>query len=389
MSTLAPLFSSLALAAAAALPGNTLQQILADCETRSTALWDRPLCAPAVLVDPTSGAMQTSEPGPSAPLPATRANTSLQWGGRTWIMLLAPLPEGRAERRTLVYHELFHAHQAALGFPANAEIAGHLDRPDARIGIRLEWNALAAALTSDQPEMNRHLAAARAFREERLRDDPVAAAAERALMRHEGLAEYTGVALSGAAASLALSRLQRAHARPSLARNFAYVSGPAWGLLLDKTVPSWRQRLERDPQLDLADLVPVAPAHPADAGAYDRKRIEAEEAAHAEASRAAVADLQHRTEPRRTLRLGLEKMSIDFDPNRVRRLADGSAVYEKVTLRDAWGEARVDGVPLRIVEDFGDAYIPWPLEQGSSLELEAGWRVVRNPEGGFVLEPGH
>ncbi len=72
---------------------------------------------------------------------------------------------------------------------------------------------------------------------------------------NEGLAEYTGVALSGAAARLVLRDLEDGAAKASFTRSFAYATGPAYGLLLDKYKAGWRDRVKAADEL--SDLLTV------------------------------------------------------------------------------------------------------------------------------------
>src|SRR5688572_9017169 len=201
--------AALLLAAAPALANAedydaAFRPFLDDCARAGEALWGQSLCARIVLVgDAEHVALWTSEAPPKG-LPAVRANTAVEWDGRTWLMLLAPLPADDADRRALVFHEAFHVHQRALGLPPNTTAAAHLDTAAARTSLRLEWNALAQALQSTGDARHAHVRQALAFRAMRLSPDAAFATAEREQMRHEGLAAYTGTALSGAPVRIAL-----------------------------------------------------------------------------------------------------------------------------------------------------------------------------------------
>ena len=366
-------------------PADAARSFLADCERAGRALWGRSLCAPVVVADPASAEPRwTSEPPPAAPLPPMRANTALEWDGRPWVMVLAPLPAAERDRRALVFHEAFHVHQRALGLPPNLTVAAHLDGAAARTSIRLEWNALAQALQTDGRARDAHVAQALAFRAQRLAADAAAAAAEREQMLHEGLAAYTGVALSGEPRAAARDALRTEAAKPGYARTFAYASGPAWGLLLDDLRPGWRSGLGTT--IDLPDLARRAPAATPTPAAYGGDTILAEETAAAAARQATLDRLLAATDPARSLRLPLAQMTMDFDPGRVTPVPDGSSVYEKMTLRDAWGSVQVDGQALRIAGDFTAAFVQWPLPAPGTLELAPGWKIVADAGGGAHVE---
>lgn len=374
----------LAAALAAAAPASPeLKPYLDTCAAKGERLWGRPLCAPVVIVDPATGKYSTSHATPVEPLPAMRANTSFNWGAQQWVMVLAPLPSDPSDAAALLFHEAWHVHQAALGFPANTAVAAHLDDPTARYLLRLEWAALGAALQSHGARQRGHIAQALAFRQRRLAGKPEAAASERDQMRHEGLAAYTGTALSGAPQRVALEALQGGAKRAALGRSFAYVSGPAWGLLLDRQSPGWRRQTEG---ADLPDLMAIKPAAVARAEDYGGGAILAEETLAAAERARRIAAAMTATAESRALRLPLAQMSMDFDPNRVSSGPDGSSLYDKISLGDRWGRIRVDGTALRISPDFTAAFAPWPLPDGA-LELAEGWRVEERAGGGAVLIP--
>lgn len=376
---------SIAVASAAAAPSSDLATFVRDCDAGGRRLWGQTLCAPVVVVDPATGAFQTTQPPPSAPLPSIRANTGFDWGGRRWIMLLGPLPKDARALNGLLFHEAFHVHQAALGLPANNSLAGHLGTVEGRYLIRLEWNALAAALRSTGAARRTHVAQALAFRARRLAGNEAAAKAEREQMRHEGLASYTGAVLSGDPVGFALSELEGGPRRASLARSFAYVSAPAWGLLLDALRPGWRRALGSG--LDLPDMIPIAAARITRPDSYGGGSILAEEALAGAERDARIRAAVEATAEDQGLRLPLGQMQMNFDPNQLLTAPDGSPLYSKITLSDRWGRIEVDGFPLRISPDYKAAFARWPLKAPDKLELAPGWHVEARPGGGAILVP--
>lgn len=357
-----------------------LEDYVAHCDTAGRTVWNVSLCAPVVLVAQDGTIIWTSITPSSAPFPSTRANTSVDWGGRKWVMLLAPLPDGDAALRRLVYHESFHVQQAALGFPENMAVAAHLESEQARVSMRLEWKALERALATTGSERKRHVAQALAFRQQRL-SDATARNDERAQMRHEGLAEYTGTVLSGDANTLAIDSLKHGNDRPSYARSFAYVSGPAWGLLLDALAPNWKTTIAKTPDADLPDLIPIKTSRKPMPGVYDGVAIAQEEADRATRLKRIIDEATQRTSEANGLLLPLAKIQLDFDPNRVTPMPDGSQVYDKITLTSDWGTVRVEGAPLRIVKDWNAAYVPWPVPDKMTLKLDDGWKIQRGADG--------
>lgn len=198
-------------------------------------------------------------------------------------------------------------------------------------------------------------------------------------MLHEGLAAYTGAALSGAPIRVALAALEDGVTKPGFSRSFAYASGPAWGILLDDMRHGWRKGLRTE--TDLPDLIGLPPAAEARPRGYNGVTIHREESAIAATRQANLDRLLIATDPTRSLHLPLAKMGMDFDPNRVTAAPDGSSIYEKMTLSDVWGSVDVDGHALRISGDFTEAFVQWPLPSPDSLQLSAGWTVVTDETG--------
>ncbi len=316
-------------------------------------------------------------------MPAARANTAISWGGQPWIMVIEPLPSDAAERASLLFHEAWHVHQDVLGYPSNNAVAAHLDDPVARYLIRLEWAALEQALSSHGASQHRHIAQALAFRKRRLAKRPEAAEAERQQMRHEGVAAYTGTALSGEPERLALAVLRSGAERAALGRSFAYVSGPAWGLLLDRHAPGWRRSGEK---ADLPDMLPVAPAEIARPDAYGGTEILSDETLAGFERARRIREAMEATSEFRGLRLPLEQIRMDFDPDRVSTGPDGSTIYHKITLGDRWGRVQLEGIGVRVLSDFTAAFAPWPLPDGA-LNLAPGWRVEERAKGGAAVVP--
>jgi hypothetical protein len=353
------------------------------CASAGDRLWGRSLCAPVVVVDPRTGAVATSRKAPGAPLPPLRGNTAIKWGGEDWIMVLDPLPADPAARAAMLFHEAWHVQQEALGLPLNMAVAGHLDDAPARYHLRLEWAALKEALGSTGARRRAHVSQALAFRQRRIRADPERAASERDHMRHEGLAAYTGTALSGAAKKLALAEIEAGPRKPSLSRSFGYVSGPAWGLLLDAMAPGWRSKLAGG--ADLADLMPAKPAAVLRADDYGGTLVLAEETLAGVQRAAGLRAAVDATAPQRALRLPLGKLNMSFDPNGVSAAPDGSSLYRTITLADHWGEIRIQGSHLRIAPDYKAAFAPWPISASDTLSLAPGWKVEERAGGGAAV----
>ncbi len=394
-----------------------LAEIAAASAAEGGRRWGEPLYGPLLLVDRASRQVVANVPDAGGrlarrgdlyagtlPPEENVANTALEWSGVTWSMLIWPLPDEVHARRRLVFHELFHRLQRrwgwALGDPANPQLATR----DGRIWTRLEWRALAAALLHHGAARRAAVADALTFRARRHRLFPGAADEERALELNEGLAEYTGLAMSGLPPDVLPDRaavgLAQREGAESLSRSFAYASGPAYGLLLDATGDAWRRNLS--PTTDLARLLRsrmrLPPPDPASAegrwDAYDGARIVAEESRLAERRDAELARLRAALVEGPVLRLPADpELRYSFDPDDATPLPAAGTAYGSARVTASWGVLTVAGGGVLLARgEEGVTGVVVPLDhpvdapptagQGWSVELAPGWRIEPGPRPG-------
>src|SRR5437764_12722811 len=263
------LFLPCARAAESAVDPATAAQYFAEarelCERDGGKLWGHSLSGPILLVDPASREVVASEADREGllkkngevfvgklPAQVLVGNMAIEWAGVKWTMVMLPLPKDRFSRLALFGHELWHHIQNEIDFPSSGVANHHLDTRNGRLWLQLEWRALAAALLKSGKEREEAINDALLFRAYRRSLFPNESEEERAMEMHEGLAEYTGVALSGApdlARYVADRNLKDGAAKPTFIRSFAYASGPAYGVLLDQTKADWRKSLKKTDDL--------------------------------------------------------------------------------------------------------------------------------------------
>ncbi len=335
------------------------------------------------------------------------ANTATHWAGVEWTMVAWPLPSDPLARRSLLAHEMFHRIQDEIGFPAANPSNAHLEGRDGRLWLRLEWRALASALRASGDA--RVLAALDAvtFRRERHLRITTAADQERALEMNEGLAEYTGRALSGmsrdrVAGDLANALEHLPESSGTLMRSFAYTSGPAYGWLLDDLSPEWRSRLSLRTSLadQLAHALGIESA-PLPDGAlweraveYDGERVRREEEERQARQEARTASLVARYVTGPVLELPLtDVMRYSFNPNNLEALGEHGTFYPTVEVSDAWGLLTVDGGAL-MTRDPRTMHVSVPTTisdrviagEGWKLTLGSGWQLRADERGSFRIE---
>jgi hypothetical protein len=372
-------------------------------------LWGISLRGPMIFADPRSRQVVANSPDqeghlkpedglyvgklpPGIPI----ANFSVKWAGVTWIMLVWPLPSDSRYQAILLMHEPFHRIQAQIGLPATNPANHHLDTAEGRYWLQLEWRALRAALLAQEdPKRLDALRDALLFRTIRRALFPEARVEERSLEMHEGLANYTGLALSG------LTRdQQRAYwaeqlnepnkSYPSFTRSFAYLSGPAYGLLLDlKDIP-WRKGL--NPSQDFTALIQTAyglsEPEPSKTKAEERAKDYGSVTLHQVESDRERSRQERISRYRKqfvddpVLVLPMMKAQRQFNPNNLIPLEKLGTVYPTLNVIDVWGSITVkDGALLS--PDFKtltlsaptDPHSQPPSGPGWQLELKANWQL--------------
>jgi hypothetical protein len=305
-------------------------------------------------------------------------------------------------------HELFHRIQDRLGLPKQRDgDNAHLDELNGRYYMLLEWRALARALEASSDAERREAARdALAFRAERYRIYPSAAPQEHGLEQNEGLAEYTGVRLGNPTAELrtgmALRDLARHAKDPTIVRSFAYATGPAYGLLLDRYAPGWRARLKIGDGLGVmlgralnAKLKANLDRLAARAAKYDGTALHASEVERDTKRQQQLAVNRRKFVDGPVLTLRFRHMNVQFNPQTLQPLGNVGTVYPTIRVTDDWGV--IEGTNGALMKpDWSALVVPAPdsiserriAGDGWTLELEPGWKIVPDTRSGdYTLAP--
>jgi hypothetical protein len=372
-------------------------------------LWGRDLAGPILFVEPATRAVVANRADPKHLLARNGAvfagtlspdilvaNTAVDWAGLKWTMVMWPLPNDATRRATVLAHESWHRIQDQLGFPSSGAANQHLDTRDGRTWLQLEWRALAAALANGGDERMNAIRDALLFRACRRAHFPAAAEQERAMEMHEGLAEYTGVALNGAsdqAQYVVDANLKEAPTKPSFVRSFAYASGPAYGILLDAVQPDWRKGLTKSD--DLGALLEKAlgielPSDVEVAAQTASLRYGGESLAASELNRDAdrqklLASYRSKFIDTPVLSIPLRQMKMQFDPGELIPIEGRGTVYPKIRVVDVWGILDVSNGAL-MESHFSKITVSTPVESAEIPVKGDGWTLQLNP--GWAMKPG-
>lgn len=397
---------------AAAQAARVFQEVKAISDKDGGKMWGAALYGATLFVDENTREVVANRPDyqnllkpqgdvfvGTLPAEDNVANTATRWGGVSWTMVRWPLPENPLERDSLLIHESFHRIQDGLGLGGPDTANDHLDTQDGRLWLQLEWRALRTALLQQKDARKKAEQDALVFRVYRRSLFKDAAAHEQALEMHEGLPEYTGIVLcaksKAEAAAYTAGRLEGAGSMATFVRSFAYMTGPAYGILLDEAKPDWRKTLKGTD--DLGDLLAAAlgmalpPDLQADAlgrtQAYGGKELVASEQARAAKKIQQETAMRQRFVEGPVLNLPLtEAFSYSFDPTNQVPIEGTGTVYPYLRISAAWGileatqgalmlmkEGMISGVRISAPKD--PAVRPLAGE-GWILTLKEGWSVV-------------
>ena len=368
-------------------------------------LWGMALYGPMFFVDPATRAVVANVPDLQGvlhkdgdlyvgilPDSVIVSDSPAEWGGKRWTMLRWPLTDDTNSRRVAFAHELFHRIQPALHLDAPDMPNLQLDTLEGRISIQLEWRALAVALATSGPAQTQAIRDALAFRAHRHALFPGADVTERSLEIAEGVPEFTGVAVASpdvyAARWRTIAKLSDPDPSKTFVRFFAYISGPAYGLLLDERVPGWRKKLTATSDLG---LLLASTAHgPVPDDTAKRAEVYGESTIRiAETDRAVKAD-EEKARYRALLVDGptllvprVDNFRFSFRPSAIISLGSAGAVNPIFHVTDSWGTLDVTGGAL-VPTDFNSATVAAPSDikgphvqgPGWTLDLAPGWQIV-------------
>jgi hypothetical protein len=402
-----------------ALALSALRDALTACQTDSGNLWRRSLCGPIALVDRQTRLVIANDTIPGkhflrlgdafvTTLPENHyvANTSFQWGGRSWTMVALPLPKDRYARAALVMHEAFHREQEALGLRQRDALNNQLDMRPGRTWLRLEYRALARAVEAlpDSRAARHHAESALLFRSQRRSIYPGSDSIEATLEIQEGLPEYTGqrlaMQLTGEGTGRVARYVRDYERTPTFVRAFAYGTGPALGVLLDHFSPSWRDavRTNRDLSALLAQSIAfktpsrgsLVSAARARAREYGWDEVDRTEAARDSARAPVMREYRARLQdgPIVTLLQSSDSLSWSYDPTQLVGFDLSSAVYPSGNFSAGWGKLTVERGGVLVANDFSRIRVgapAAPFAAGTRTINGEGWTLVLNP--GWSLQP--
>lgn len=182
-------------------------------------------------------------------------------------------------------------------------------------------------------------------------------------------------------------------AKPSFVRNFGYLSGSLYGLLLDTAQPNWRQNIEYNS--DLGELLRVAfniqkvgDLTEETKNKYNYAQIYDKESAIKAEKEELISDYKYRFTESPILTIYIDNYDSGFDPNTLQPLPDLGTVYPSMTLIDNWGTLSVSEGGCLITENRDKAIVTAEeIDVQGNIVTGKGWTLVLS-EGYTIKDEG-
>jgi hypothetical protein len=325
-------------------------------------LWNIDLYGPILLVDSKSRIVYSNFPDSTGilkqngeifsgilPNNVNIANTAINWSGKSWAMIILPLPENKQERLDLLSHELFHRSQPILGYKMDNPANNHLDQKEGRVYLRLELEALRQALVAkSKSEINRNLTNAMYLRNHRYSIYQNAKSSENSLELNEGLATYTGIFMSG--------------------RDNKQIDNNT--NLTDFFIKSFNLHIPVN--LD-AEIIKQ----------YGFLKINPDETKREERIKQLTAAYKAKFIEQPHLEIRFEKMSVSFDPRNIMPIEGYGTVYPTLRVSDNWGILTVSNGAL-LGTNWDKITVSEPTLINTDKVVGNGWAIDLNS--GYFIE---
>ncbi|WP_336702942.1 hypothetical protein [Chryseobacterium indologenes] len=380
---------------------------------KNIGLWNKDLYGPMMLIDPKTREFFANEPDSegilkrngtiySGVLPAAVniANTAMNWGGKRWAMIMLPLSQNKENRINLLAHESFHSIQPSLGFTLNNAENNHLDQKEGRIYLRLELEALKQAVrSSSEKEYTHHLTNALTFRKYRNRLYKGSETTENLLELNEGIAEFTGLIVSGRnkdqTGLYLLNGIDGFMKNPTFVRSFAYYTTPVYGYLLYLKDPDWNKKINAKTDLtgyfikafDIRIQTDLQKAVEKLSDNYNGTSIIKQETDREEQMKKRIAEYKLKFIQQPHFEIKFEKMNVSFDPRNIVPVEDQGTVYPNIRITDLWGILTVENGAL-MSPNWDKISISNPVKtenkkvsgDGWILELTDGYTIAKDED---------
>ena len=326
------------------------------------------------------------------------ANTSIDYCGENWTCVIWDSNRDLLTSTHLLIHESWHRIQDKIGLPACGSSNQHLDETEGELLLKLELTILKNLLQDDSKDLAEGLQDAMMVRKYRQILFPNSN--ENQFECHEGMAEYTAFKLlpldndnERVRRGLVAAAITKGMDNNGFGNSFAYLTGPAYGLLLDELVPDWRKIICAGKTLPdvISTIVPILDS-------VDNEQIEAiktrynaigylnKERTRLEARDKEDAALRARFDDSKWLVIPNNSINFGFNPSeRLVAYDTIGVIYKTMQLSGEFGTIMVENGIIR-TNNWSCFIIPYSEEHcDAKISLAPGYAIEAADKKSFTV----
>ena len=313
------------------------------------------------------------------------ANTSITYCGEDWTCVIWDGSRDLLTNTHLLIHESLHRIQDEIGLPSCGSSNQHLDETEGELLLKLELGILKDLLQNDSKDLTEGLRDAMTVRKYRQTLFPNGN--ENLFECHEGMAEYTAFKLlpldndnEAIRKGLVAAAIAKGMDGSGFGNSFAYLTGPAYGLLIDEMIPDWRNGIRSGKTIP--DVISTEIAIPDTVDNAEIERLSARynltEYLNKERSDKEDAELRARFSESKWLVIPNDNINFGFNPSeRLVAYDTIGVICNTMQLRGSFGTLEV-GNGIMHTHNWSSFIIPYSEDHCDA-------KISLNP--GYVIEP--
>ena len=318
------------------------------------------------------------------------ANTSISYCGEDWTCVIWDGSRDLLTSTQLLIHESLHRIQDEIGLPSCGSSNQHLDETEGELLLKLELGILKDLLQNDSKDLTEGLRDAMTVR--KYRQTMFLNGNENQFECHEGMAEYTAFKLlpldndnEAIRKGLVAAAIAKGMDGSGFGNSFAYLTGPAYGLLIDEMIPDWRNGIRSGKTIP--DLISTEIAIPDTVDNAEIERLSArynlteylnKERSRLEAHDKEDAELRDRFSESKWLVIPNDNINFGFNPSeRLVAYDTIGVICNTMQLRGSFGTLEVGNGIMR-THNWSSFIIPYSEDHCDA-------KISLNPD--YAIEP--
>jgi hypothetical protein len=326
------------------------------------------------------------------------ANTSIDYCGENWTCVIWDDNRDGMTNTHLLIHESWHRIQDEIGLPACGSFNQHLDETEGELLLKLELGILKDLLQNDSKGQTEGLRDAMTVRKYRQTLFPNGN--ENLFECHEGMAEYTAFKLlpldndnEAIRKGLVAAAITKGMDGSGFGNSFAYLTGPAYGLLIDEMIPDWRNSVRSGKTLPevISTVVPVSDTIADDeieriSARYGLTEYLSKERSRLEARDKEDAELRARFSESKWLVIPNDNINFGFNPSeRLVAYDTIGVICNTMQLRGSFGTLEV-GNGIMHTHNWSSFIIPYSEDHcDAKISLNPGYAIEPVDEKSFTI----